>query len=74
MEQLQTELEEERRSREKDRGAEELQKRTREEQIHQELQIWKQQEALQLSQAKAELQNMTETKSQLQQEVGSACH
>lgn len=69
VEQLQTELEEERRSREKDRGAEELQKRTREEQIHQELQIWKQQEALQLSQAKAELQNMTETKSQLQQEV-----
>ncbi|XP_019134516.2 trichohyalin isoform X2 [Larimichthys crocea] len=59
---LQDELQEERRSRVEER-------RMREEQIHQELQHSQQQEALQLSQAKAELQLMTEKNTELQDEV-----
>lgn len=59
---LQGELQEERRSRVEER-------RMREEQIHQELQHSQQQEALQLSQAKAELQLMTEKNTELQDEV-----
>ncbi|XP_044059113.1 leucine-, glutamate- and lysine-rich protein 1 isoform X4 [Siniperca chuatsi] len=53
---LQDELQEERR-------------RRREEEIHQELQRSQQQEALQLSQVKAELQLMTERNAELQEEV-----
>ncbi|KAM7413374.1 hypothetical protein PAMA_020660 [Pampus argenteus] len=45
--------------------------RRREEEIHQDLQRSQQQEALQLSQAKAELQLMTERNAELQEEVTS---
>ncbi|KAF1393869.1 hypothetical protein PFLUV_G00020520 [Perca fluviatilis] len=58
---LQDELQEERRSRVKERR--------REEEIHQKLQLSQQQEALQRSQAKAELQLVTERNAELQEEV-----
>ncbi|XP_031146743.1 leucine-, glutamate- and lysine-rich protein 1 isoform X1 [Sander lucioperca] len=59
---LQDELQEERRSRVEER-------RRREEEIDQKLQLSQQQEALQRSQAKAELQLVTEKNAELQEEV-----
>ncbi|XP_034718714.1 leucine-, glutamate- and lysine-rich protein 1 [Etheostoma cragini] len=59
---LQDELQEERRSKVEER-------RTREEEIQQKLQLSQQQEALQRSQAKAELQLVTERNAELQEEV-----
>lgn len=59
---LQGELQEERRSRMEER-------RRREEEIHREMQGSQQQEVLQLSQAKAERQLMTERIAELQEEV-----
>ncbi|KAA8593917.1 hypothetical protein FQN60_004751, partial [Etheostoma spectabile] len=59
---LQDELQEERRSKVEER-------RTREEEIHQKLQLSQQQEALQRSQAKAELHLVTERNAELQEEV-----
>ncbi|XP_050921646.1 protein LEKR1 isoform X2 [Lates calcarifer] len=69
---LKEELQQERRSREEERRTQDEQRRRRrEEEIHQELQHSQQQEALHLSQAKAELQLMTERNMELQEEVAS---
>ncbi|XP_071352838.1 trichohyalin isoform X2 [Trachinotus anak] len=66
---LTEELQQERRSREEEKRTQDEQRRRREEEIHQELLISQQQEALQLSRAKAELQLMTERNAGLQEEV-----
>lgn len=63
------ELKQERRSREEERRTEDEERRRNEEELHQELQRSQQQEALQLSQAKAELQLMAERNAGLQEEV-----
>ncbi|KAG7226104.1 hypothetical protein INR49_018715 [Caranx melampygus] len=63
------ELQQERRSREEERRTQDEKRRRREEELHQEQQRSQQQEALQLSQAKAELQLMTERNAGLQEEV-----
>ncbi|KAF7668941.1 hypothetical protein LDENG_00267580 [Lucifuga dentata] len=62
-------LQQERRSREEERRTQEEEWRRREEERHQELQHFQQQEVLQLSQTKAELQLMAERNAELQEEV-----
>ncbi|XP_026152400.1 golgin subfamily A member 6-like protein 22 isoform X1 [Mastacembelus armatus] len=57
------------RSREQERRKQEEERRRREEELHQEVQHSQQQEALHLSQAKAELQQMSERNAELQEEV-----
>ncbi|XP_042270422.1 leucine-, glutamate- and lysine-rich protein 1 isoform X1 [Thunnus maccoyii] len=66
---LQEEQLEERRRRDEERRTQDKERRRREEEIHQDLLRSQQQEALQLSQAKAELQQMTERNAKLEEEV-----
>lgn len=66
---LQEEQQEERRYREEERRTLDEERRRKKEEIHQDLQRSQQQEALQLSQAKAELQLMAERNAELQEEV-----
>lgn len=69
LQELKEELQQERRSREEERRTQHKERRRREEEMHQELQCSQRQEALELSQAKAELQLMTERNTELQEEV-----
>ncbi|XP_047191679.1 protein LEKR1 isoform X2 [Scophthalmus maximus] len=66
---LREELQQDTKSREEDRRTRDGQRRREEEEIHRELRCFRQQEALQLSGAKAELQLMKEKNAELLQEV-----
>ncbi|XP_026229693.1 leucine-, glutamate- and lysine-rich protein 1 [Anabas testudineus] len=62
-------LQQEKRSREEEKRTQHEERKRREEELRQELQCSQQQEALQLSQTKTELQLMTERNTELQEEV-----